>query len=277
MAHLSKLDELLTHYVFPFTWKLLGAIGVWIIGSIFIKSAQRLMVAGLQKRHVDPTLVNYARSTLGLCLRLFLVLAILDIFGIQTTSLSALLAAAGVAIGVAWSGLLSNIAAGVFLIIFRPFRVGHVISAAGVTGEVKEIGLFATTIDNGDNVRIFIGNNKLFSDIIFNYSTNAYRSVSFKIQLARGVDPFLAIQKISPEIQTVPGVQETPAVTGSISEFNTLGIIITITAYCHQKNYASIQTAGNQVIYSILKSSGYPLPENSMTVYQKKSIENPTP
>ena len=269
LTHLTKVDEVLTHYVFPFSWKLIGAIGVWVIGNILIRSLQRLSVSALQRRHVDPTLVNYARSTLGLVLRAFLVLAILDIFGIQTTSLSAILAAAGVAIGVAWSGLLSNFAAGIFLIVFRPFRVGHVISAAGVTGEVKEIGLFATTIDNAENVRVFIGNNKLFSDIIINYSTNQYRSVIYKIQLARDVDPFEAIQKLTTELQKMQGVLSEPAVSGNISEFNTLGVMIVMSAFTHQKTYGAVLNSGNRVIFNTLKSSGYPVPENSIAVYQK--------
>jgi small conductance mechanosensitive channel len=90
--------------------------------------------------------------------------------GIETTSFAALLAAAGIAIGAAWSGLLANFAAGAFLIILRPFKVGDFISGAGITGTVKEIGLFATTIDQPDNVRTTIGNNKLFSDNIVNYT-----------------------------------------------------------------------------------------------------------
>ena len=91
---------------------------------------------------------------------------ILGVFGVETTTFAALIAAAGVAIGLAWSGLLANFAAGAFLVILRPFKVGDFISAGGIMGTVKEIGLFVTTIDTLDNVKTFVGNNKLFSDNI---------------------------------------------------------------------------------------------------------------
>ena len=192
---LENIDDLIKHYALPFAFKVIGAIAVWIIGGILIRLVQRLIRTALHKRFVDKTLVNYANATSSFLLKAFLILSILGIFGIETTSFSALLAATGVAIGMAWSGLLSNFAAGVFLIVLRPFKVGDVITAAGINGTVREIGLFATTIDNGDNLRIFVGTNKIFSDNIQNYSTNAHRVLSFRIQLSGNVVPAEAIEK----------------------------------------------------------------------------------
>ena len=115
-------------------------------------------------------------------LDIILVVAILGFFGVQTTTFAAVLAAAGIAIGMAWSGLLANFAAGVFLVIFRPFKTGDFVSAGGVTGTIHEIGLFVTTIDAPDNVRNIVGNNKIFGDNIQNYSTNPYRRVELVAQ-----------------------------------------------------------------------------------------------
>jgi len=221
---------------------------------------------------VDPTLIHYAKSTLNLVLKALLFLAILEIFGIETTSFSAILAAAGVAIGVAWSGLLSNFAAGVFLIILRPFRVGDSIQAAGITGTVREIGMFATTLDNSNNLRVFVSNNKLFSDNITNYSTNPYRIASFRIQLARGVDPNFAIALFSKEFQKIPSIATTPAVSGEVSEFNTLGVIVTLSVPAHQSVYNDIVARGNELIFKILKTEDFPTPENRMVWI--KSDEN---
>jgi small conductance mechanosensitive channel len=129
VTSLTQVDQLLTRFVFPFAWKMLGAFAVWFIGGFFVRAVQKLLTRTLHRRQIDPTLIYYANSTLGLILKGLLILSILGIFGIETTSFSALLAAAGVAIGVAWSGLLANFAAGVFLVILRPFKVGDTILA----------------------------------------------------------------------------------------------------------------------------------------------------
>ena len=104
------------------------------------------------------------------------------------TTFAALLAAIGIAIGAAWGGLLANLAAGAFLVFLKPFKIGDLISAAGVLGTVKEVGLFVTSIDTLDNIRTYIGNNKLFSDNIQNFTANPFRRVDLVAQLNHGTD-----------------------------------------------------------------------------------------
>src|SRR5688572_18858770 len=154
--------------------KILAAIAFWIIGRWLIGWVIRLLRAGLDRQKVDPTLGRYIGSTVTVLLNVLLVIGILGYFGIQTATFAALIAAAGLAIGMAWSGLLANFAGGVFLIILRPFKVGDFVSAGGVTGTVKEIGLFVTSILTPDNVHTLVGNNKIFSDTIQNFSDNPY-------------------------------------------------------------------------------------------------------
>jgi small conductance mechanosensitive channel len=267
-ADLTQLDHLLTRYVIPFGWKILGAIAVWIFGSILVKWIQKFADVALRKRNVDPTLVTYSKRTLGWVLKALLILAIMGVFGIETTSFSAILAAAGVAIGVAWSGLLSNFAAGVFLILLRPFKVGEVISAAGVTGTVIEIGIFATTIDNGDNLRVFVGNNKLFSDNILNYSTNAYRLAAFKVQVAHEVNPIEAMDRLKKAISQLQGIERTPGVTAEITEFNTFGTLISVKVPCHNSVYSDVLANGNKVIYDAVTRAHYPKIETKMVLIQ---------
>src|SRR4029453_4265737 len=155
--------------------KVLGAIAVWIIGRWLIGLAMRLLTAGLTRQHVDATLIRYLISFLTIALNVILVVAILGYFGLETTSFAALLAGVGLAVGAAWAGLLSNFAAGAFLLMFRPFKVGDYILAGGVEGTVHEIGLFTTPIHTPDNVVTIVGNTKIFADNIKNYSTNPYR------------------------------------------------------------------------------------------------------
>src|SRR5512137_5688 len=207
---LTNFDRFLTVYLIPVGWKVVGAIILWIVGSWAIKLIGNLSGRGMRAQKLDPTLIKYFEATIRVVLRIVLVIAILAIFGIQTTSFVALIAAAGVAIGMAWGGLLANFAAGAFLIILRPFHVGDMITAAGITGDVREIGLFATTIDTVDNLRIIVGNNKLLSDNIVNYTTNAFRRVDLKAQLAHGVDPFEAATKLRERLKQIPNVMTDP-------------------------------------------------------------------
>jgi small conductance mechanosensitive channel len=140
-------------YAIPFLWQVLGALGIWIVGGILIRFACRVVGTAMTARDLDRTL-TYVTSALSILLRVVLIAGVLGMFGVESTSFAALLAAAGVAIGMAWAGLLANFAAGVFLVLLRPFKVGDIITAAGVSGQVVEIGLFATTLDTRDNIRI---------------------------------------------------------------------------------------------------------------------------
>ena len=151
--------------------KVLAAIAFWVIGRWLIHQVGRIVQGTLERQKVDATLMRYLGTVINVTLNILLVIGILGYFGIQTTTFAALFAAAGVAIGMAWSGLLANFAGGVFLIILRPMKVGDFVSVAGITGTVKEVGLFTTAINTPDNVLTLVGNNKIFSDTIQNFSS----------------------------------------------------------------------------------------------------------
>ncbi|MBU6153185.1 MAG: mechanosensitive ion channel family protein [Bdellovibrionales bacterium] len=256
-----QIEILFKKYLLPFFLKVIGAFLLWFFADLLIRAIKGLLIRTLVRKQVDPTLVTYAKNSVGLALKALAVILILGIFGFETTSFSAILAAAGVAIGVAWSGLLSNFAAGVFLILFRPFKVGDTVSAAGVTGTVREIGLFATIIDNGDNLRYFVGNNKLFSENILNYSSNEYRMATFRIQLDHSVDSKDAIEKIRATLETVEGALQEPPVNGEIVEFNPMGTVIQFKVAAQNRNHSSILNEGNLRIAEILNSERYPAPQ----------------
>jgi small conductance mechanosensitive channel len=198
-------------YAIPLLLRVLGAIAIWVIGGMLIGFACRLVSRAMNARSFDQTMGSYVTSALGIVLRVVLIVGILGMFGVESTSFAALLAAAGVAIGMAWSGLLANFAAGVFLVVLRPFKVGDIITAGGVNGQVKEIGLFATTLDTRNNVRIFVGNNKLFSDNIINHSHNPHVRLELRAQLANGVNPFEVSARIRERVVKIPHVLGEPA------------------------------------------------------------------
>ncbi len=171
----EQIMQTITTIGIAFGLKVVGAIFVWVVGRYLIGLAVRLVSSALEKQSVDPTVLRYLGTVISVTLNIILVVAILGYFGVETTTFAAIMASAGVAIGLAWSGLLSNFAAGSFMIVLRPIKVGDFVTVAGVTGTVKEIGLCVTAINTLGNVQTIVGNNKIFSDTIQNYSFNPYR------------------------------------------------------------------------------------------------------
>ena len=176
-------------------------LGCWLIHVII-----RVLQSSLERQRVDPTVLRCTGSIGTVTLNVLLVVGILGCFGIETTTFAALVAAAGAAIGMAWSGLLANFAAGAFLVVLRPFKAGDFVTVAGITGTVKEIGLFTTTVNTPDNVLTIVGNNKVFGDTIRNFSTNAYRRVDLKVQLAGSADYVAAMELLREKVGKVPNV-----------------------------------------------------------------------
>ena len=262
----AQLQTLVSTYVVPLAWKILGAIVVWIVGRWVIHLIEAALARVLGRRQLDPTLTRYTVSVSGGLLTVLLAIAVLSVLGVETASFAALLAAAGVAIGMAWSGLLANFAAGVFLITLRPFRVGDAITAGGLTGTVREIGLFGTTLDLGDNARAVIGNNKIFSDNIINYSANAYRRVDLTALLAAGVDVDDAKTRLRAAVTQVKNVLATPAPDIEILEHTPLGTVLTVRPYCHNDNYWQVYFDTNKAIANTAKAASWPTPEARQAV-----------
>src|SRR6516225_6772062 len=144
-----------------FALKVLGAIAAFVVGRMLIGFATTLVTKALERQHVDSTIIKYLGSLISIALNIVLIVAILGFFGVETTSFAALVAGLGVAIGAAWGGLLSNFAAGAFILVLRPFKVSDYVVAGDVEGTVRAIGLFTTSIDTPDNVLTMVGNAKI--------------------------------------------------------------------------------------------------------------------
>jgi small conductance mechanosensitive channel len=264
--NLSAMMQTVTTVLTTVGLRLLGAIAIWIVGRWLIALVLRMMGTGLRKQQIDPTLIRYIHSAVAALLNIVLVIAILGLFGVETTSFAALIAAAGVAIGVAWSGLLSNFAGGVFLVILQPFKVGDFIAASGVAGTVEEIGLFVTTIHTADNVKTIVGNGKIFADTIQNFSANPYRRVELTAQLAHGVDPQAAIALLKPALLQVPNVMGEPAPDVEILTFNLLGTVLAVRPYCNNEHYWQVYFDTNRLIHDTFARAGFPVPEQHYAV-----------
>jgi small conductance mechanosensitive channel len=253
-------------YIVPLGWRLIGAIFIWIIGGWIINALGKALGRNFNRRKVDPTLARYAEGGAAIALRILLIVAILGFLGIETTSFAALLAAAGFAIGAAWGGLLANFAAGVFLVFLRPFKVGDAISAGSTAGTVIEIGLFATTIDTPDNVRVFVGNNAIFSGNIQNFSANSFRRVDLTAQIAHDVSPQDAINRLRVKVEAIPNVIKSPAPVIEILTFNEHGAVIAVRPYSSNDNYWQVYFDANKAIVEVGAEAGYKVPEQRVAV-----------
>jgi small conductance mechanosensitive channel len=164
------------------------------------------------------------------------------------------------AVGTAWAGLLANFAAGAFLVVLRPFKVGDFISAGGTMGTVYEIGLFVTSLDTPDNVRTFVGNNKIFSDNIQNFTANSFRRVELTAQISGAADAKLAIQRLKDRIATISNVCQTPAPEVTVLTFTPFGPVLAVRPFCHNDHYWQVYFDTNMTIREVLGDNAFPAP-----------------
>ncbi|MGD1069701.1 MAG: mechanosensitive ion channel family protein [Bryobacteraceae bacterium] len=254
--------------------QVLGAIVLYIVGRWLISFAIGLMQKALTRQKIEPTLLRFIGNTVSVILNITLVIAILGYFGVQTTSFAALLAGAGLAIGTAWGGLLSNFAAGIFLVVLRPFKVGDFISAGGITGTVEEVGLFVTKIDTPDNICTYVGNNKLFSDNIQNFTTNPYRRVELSAQISGAADPKQVIAALKQRVMQIPNVTKNPEPDVVIQSFTPAGPVLAVRPYTNNATYWQVYFDTNMAIREVLGDGGFPAP---MPVFGIQQINETAP
>jgi small conductance mechanosensitive channel len=263
---ISRWQELFLTTATDVGLKVLAAVAFWVIGRWLIGVAVGMVRASLERQKVDPTVLRYVGSIVTVTLNILLVIGILGYFGIQTTTFAALIAAAGVAIGMAWSGLLAHFAAGAFLVVLRPMKVGDFVTIGGVTGTVTELGLFTTVINTPDNVQTIIGNNKVFSDTIQNYTHNPFRRVDLKCQLSGAADHQAAMALLREKIATIPNVLAEPKVDVEILDFTLVGPVLAVRPYCHNDNYWQVYFDTNKMIREALGAAGFPAPMPAQNV-----------
>lgn len=268
---IDRIQEILVTAATDIGLKILAAITFWVVGRWLIGFTLKILSKGLEQQKLDATILRYIRSVVSVTLNILLVIGILGYFGIQTTSFAALIATAGVAIGAAWAGLLSNFAAGVFIIVLHPFKVGDLVTVGGITGTVKEIGLFSTTINTPDNIATMVGNNKILGDTIQNFSNTPYRRVDLKCQLSGAADQVAAMKLLREKISSIPNVLPDPGVEVNILEFNLVGPVLAVRPYCNNSHYWQVYFDSNRVMSEALTAAGFPAPIATQNMIMKQS------
>jgi small conductance mechanosensitive channel len=257
---MQSLQTFLSTTVSELAIRILAAVAFWIVGRWLIGRVVSLMQATMNLNHIDPTLTKYLGSIVAIALNVALVLGILGYFGIQTTSLAAMLAGAGLAIGAAWSGMLGNFAAGAFMLVLRPFKVGDFVQVGGLVGTVHELGLFGTTLITPDNVLTIVGNGKVFGDTVMNFSARPTRRVERTAQLAGSVDPLDAIARLKAAVARISNVAADPAPEVNVLDMNLVGPVIAVRPYCHTDHYWQVYFDTNEAILRTAREAGWPAP-----------------
>jgi len=236
-----------------------GALVLWLIGRRLIQFALRLARTWLERHVGDATLVRYLETATSVLLNVALVITILGSFGVQTTTFAAVVAAGGVAVGVAWGGLLANFAAGVFLVVLRPFKVGDAVTAGGVSGTVESIGLFGTVINSPDNVQTIVSNNKIFAETIQNFSANPYRRVDLSVTINNAVDHRDAIRLLKFRLSQIPNVLPSPPPEVDVLQLTPAGPLLCVRPCCNNAHYGQVYFDTIRMIREAFNEAGFPV------------------
>ena len=258
---ISEAIRPLTEAFATYGLNVLGAIVILIVGMMFAGWAQAATRQALSKiSRLDETLRVFFASIVKYLIIVLVLLAVLNQFGVQTTSLIALVGAAGLAIGLAVQGTLSNVAAGVMLLIFRPFRVGDSIDAGGQSGTVHELGLFLTEMNTPDNVRISVPNASIWGSAIKNYSLNPTRRIDLVIGIGYEDDIDKAIASIGAVISGDDRAHRDPAPTIAVSELASSSVNLVVRIWCDADNYWPLRFALTRAIKERLDADGISIP-----------------
>lgn len=266
---LAKIYELLTLY----GMRVVGALAIFVIGRWVAKAVTRFIKRIMERSNQDPTLVGFIGHLAYAALLAFVVIAALNQLGIQTASFIAVLGAAGLAVGLALQGSLSNFAAGVLMIIFQPFKVGDYIEGAGVAGTVEAIQIFTTQLASPDNRTIVVPNAKILSDNITNYTAKGTRRVDVVFGIGYRDDIDKARRVIADTAGSDQRVLPEPAPVVLVSELADSSVNLTLRAWTGADDYWNFYFDTLEKIKKRFDAEGIsiPFPQRDVHIYQRKS------
>ena len=264
--NLAELTRNLVNVLTPWILNVLGALIVLWVGNRIARWARGVVQRALERAKVDDTLVPFVSSCVYYLIVAFVVVAALGMIGIQTASIIAVLAAAGLAVGLALQGTLANFAAGVMLLVFRPFRKGDLIEAAGVTGAVDAISIFTTTLSSVDNVAIVVPNAAVWGQTIRNYATNPTRRIDLAVNIAYRDSLQTAMDAIQRVVAADPRVLTEPAPTIAVGELGNSAVNILVRPWCSKDVYWDLRWDLTRALKEGLERAGCTIPSQQHDV-----------
>ena len=263
------LPDLVKTYVVPLGLKILAAIVVLILGRWIIKLIKKRMANGLMSRHGDATLHSFLSNLVSVLLYFFLIMAIVGILGINTSSLVALLASAGLAVGMSLGGTLQNFAGGVLIIMFRPFKVGDFIAAQGMEGMVSEIQIFNTHLLTTDNKEVILPNGALATGVMTVFSKQDTRRVDWVFSIAYGDDYDKAKTVLRRLCEEDQRILKSPEPFIELIKLNNSSVDITVRAWVNSGDYWPTFFSMNEMVYKTFANEGLNIPFPQMDVHMK--------
>lgn len=260
----KEIISYLIEHGIDFGLKLIAAILIYIIGIWIIRKIKNLLKKILEKREVDPSLTIFLTSFVAISLTVILILVTINTLGVDISSIVAILAGSGVAIGMALSGTLQNFSGGIMILLFKPFKVGDFIEAQGYTGTVKSIQITSTYIATEDNKTIILPNGKLSNDPINNFSSSGTRRCEWKISISYGDDINIAKDVVIEILKNDPRVLNKPeGPFASLYSMDDSCIVVIARAWVKSKNYFPVIFDTNEKIYTIFpeKNLHFPFPQ----------------
>lgn len=249
--------------------RILAALIIFIIGKILVNWANKLFAKMLEKRKVEPSIQSFLKSIVNITLLVLLFLAVIGKLGIELTSFAALLASAGVAVGMALSGNLSNFAGGVIILVFRPYKVGDYIEAStGAAGTVTDIQIFHTVLTTPDNKVVFAPNGAMSGAVVTNYSRKDTRRVDFLFGVEYGTD-FNQAKSIIMEVINKDGrILKDPAPFVELGALADSSVNITVRVWVNAADYWAVNFDMNKNVYATFNEKGISFPFPQLTVHQ---------
>lgn len=250
--------------------KLIGAVVVWIVGSWIIKIITGGFVKAMDKSKTDKSLKPFLKGIAGAALKILLVITVLGMLGIKMTSFIAILAAAGLAIGMALSGTLQNFSGGVMILLFKPFKIGDLIDAQGYLGTVHEIQIFNTILKSPDNKTIILPNGSLSNSSMTNYSTEELRRVDWTIGIGYGDDVDKAKDHVKKLCAEDSRILKDPEVFIAVSELADSSVNLACRAWAKGDDYWGVFFDLNEKVYKTFDKNGLNIPFPQMDVHLHK-------
>ena len=257
---LTAAVETASGLVIEYGMSVIGAIVLFLVGRIVASWARGKLTKVLEKAGTDASLVPFFASMLYYVIMGVVLIAVLSLFGIETTSLIAVFASAGLAVGLAMQGTLSNFASGVMLLIFRPIRVGDFVEVAGQAGTVKEISIFNTIMATGDNVRIIVPNSNVYGDIVKNYSYNDTRRIDLVMGIGYGDNIGTAIEIIERVCKADSRTLQDPAPTIAVAELADSSVNLVVRPWCNAGDYWALRWDLTRKLKEELEAGGCNIP-----------------
>ncbi|QHJ13336.1 Small-conductance mechanosensitive channel [Paraglaciecola mesophila] len=269
----EQMSQMMDTYVIPWGINIVMAILIYIVGKIVVGIIINVFGKIMQRSKYDDMLVDFIKAILNAILMLFVIIASLNELGVDTTSLVAILGAAGLAIGLSLQGSLQNFAAGVMLLVFRPFKAGDFVEAGGAAGVVKSISIFTTIMTSGDNKEIIVPNGQIYSGTITNYSAKETRRVDMVVGIGYDADLKRAKEVLKELAAADSRILQDPAPTIAVAELADSSVNFVVRPWVKSADFWAVKFDFTEAVKLRFDQEGISIPFPQMDVHLHKDAE----